>query len=388
VETQLKTPATDKATDKTGDKAMAKVTKELDKFWKFQTKSVAELIESIGGVEEKQEKTFADFKKDLGKSIGAWKPDIDLKLVEEVKGDVEKLCKSVESRDDGIDNFSTTISELALNIDDTLKVLQKKHDSLTKRIEKMEESLTKFPKAGGGQDVSNEIKSLDERFKGRLDDIVGAHKRIEDSLETWRETMGKLVDEFGERQNSWKNHFDEIEKKQAEVIDLVQKGKGGLDDEKIAFKTKEAKKFNNLGVTSFHNGEFELARDQFLEAVQLDPKFAESWNNLGLVYTELQDEDGAKDAFSKAIGINPDLPASYNNLGYIYYKQGNYDRAIEMYDEALERSPDNSSAYTNLGNAHFQQSNREDARKAWEKALEIDPGNEKASRNLKRLDKK
>jgi len=400
VEAQLKKSESTN-TDKTADKTSAKVTKELDKFWKFQTQSVTELIASMGDVEKKQEASFVELRKNLDKSLDAWKPDLDLKPIEDVRGGIDKLREAIESREDGIENFSTTVSELVLNIDDTLKALQEKNEVLAKRVEEMEASLPQFDEyikkmeislakgleSASGPNVSDDIKSLDERFKERLEDIVGAHKRLEENLESWSNTIEDRVKEVGDRQDTWKEYFERLEKKQAEVFDLVQADKGHPDDESMTFKKKEAKKYNNLGVTSFHNGEFELARDQFLEAVELDPKFAESWNNLGLVYTELQDEDGATVAFSKAIDINPDLPASYNNLGYIYYKQGRYDKAIEMYDEALSRSADNSSAYTNLGNAHFKQGDRENAKRAWEKALEIDPGNEKASRNLKRLDR-
>jgi type IV pilus biogenesis/stability protein PilW len=400
VEAQLKKAESGK-TDKGADKATAIITKDLDKFWKFQTKSVAELIASIGETEKKQEQSFAQFKQDLDKSVDGWKPEVDLSPIGELKGEIEKLKSSVESREDGIESFSTTVSELVLNIDDTLKNLQTKNELLADRIEKLETSLPKPEELQkkieiafdeklhnvGGSEVADEIQSLGNRFQSRVDDLLGAHKRIEDHLESWRETLESRVRDLYEHQESWKGHLERLEEKQTEVMELIKDDRERLEDESTRFRAKEAKKFNNLGVTSFHNGEFELARDQFLEAVELDPRFAESWNNLGLVYTELQDEDRATEAFSKAVEINPDLPAAYNNLGYIFYKQGSYDQAIEMYNEALGRSSDNSSAYTNLGNAYFKQGNREEARKAWEKALEIDPGNEKASLNLKRLDK-
>jgi tetratricopeptide (TPR) repeat protein len=403
VEAQLKKAESAKD-DKGPDKTAAKVTKDLDKFWKFQTKSVSELIASIGETEKNQQKSFTDFKKEFDKSLESWKPDVDLKALDDVKGGLHKLEEAVESREDGIENFSTTISELVINLDDSLKILQEKSGTLAERIEKLESAVPqpqefqkKFEETLSDKlenmkapDISSDIKSIGDGFKDRIDDLLGAHKRVEESLETWRGDFESRVKELRENQDAWKEPLERIENKQAEVIELVQhvtRDNDRLEDESTTLKKKEAKKFNNLGVTSFHNGEFELARDQFLEAVSLDPRFAESWNNLGLVYTEMQDEEGATEAFSKAVEINPDLPAAYNNLGYIFYKQGSYGQAIEMYNEALGRTADNSSAYTNLGNAYFKQGNEDDARRAWEKALEIDPGNEKANRNLKRLDK-
>jgi len=385
-------------TDKTADKTATKVTKELDKFWKFQTKSVSELIASLGDAEQKQEKSLSELKTQMDKSFDSWKPDVDLKPVEDVKNDLAQLREAIESRDDGIENFSTTVSELVLNIDDTLKGLQGKNDLLTERlqnlessisqfdtsIEKMEKSIAEKLDSASNQEVSKEISSMDDKFQRRFDDVVGAHERIAQDLSKWCDDNDKKAKD---RRDSWQKSLKRIEQKQSDVMELVRKNRERSEDETTQLKKKEAKKFNNLGVTSFHNGEYELARDQFLEAVDLDSEFAESWNNLGLVYTELEDDPGAREAFSRAIEINPDLPAAYNNLGYIFYKEENYDRAIEMYDEAINRSADNSSAYTNLGNAYFKLGNREDARTAWEKALEIDPANEKAGRNLSQLNK-
>jgi tetratricopeptide (TPR) repeat protein len=379
--------------DDAGEKTAAKVAKELEKFWKFQTKSVSELIASLGDAERKQDQSLNELKKQLSSSLDSWKPDIDLKVVEDVKADVTRLREAVESREDGIENFATTVSELVLNIDDTLKALQEKSEVLAERVEKLETAMpqfdayvTKLEKASNA-DVSKDIQSLDQRFKSRLDEVTGAYERIADNLDSWRDELDKRVKDISDHQGSWREQLERIEKNQTEVMEVVRGGKDRLDDDATQFRKKEAKKFNNLGVTSFHNGEYELARDEFLEAVGLDPEFAESWNNLGLVYTELEDDDGAREAFSRAIEINPDLPAAYNNLGYIFYKQEDYEMAVEMYNEAIKRNAENSSAYTNLGNAYFKQGNRDEASRAWEKALQIDPANEKASRNLDRLRK-
>ncbi len=399
VEQQIKKAQTVKP-DREAEKATTKVTKELDKFWKFQTKSVAELIASIGDSEKTHEKSISELKNGLHKSIQDWKPEQDLKAVDEMKEEIEKLRAAVDSREDGIESFSTTVSELVMNIDDTIKQLQEKNDTLSERIADLESSIpdweafqSKIQKTlvekldkVGSPDLSKEVEALGANYDNRFQEILSAQKHIEDNFNKLRKSIEAREKEASSEQTSWKDNLKRIEDRQVEVIELVQQEKTRLEDESSLLKRKEAKKLNNLGVTSFHNGEFELARDQFKEAVTLYARFAESWNNLGLVLTELQEEESATEAFSKAIELNPELSAAYNNLGYIFYKQGSYDQAIEMYNQALGRSCDNSSAYTNLGNAYFKHGKHEDARNAWEKALQIDPDNEKASRNLKRLE--
>ena len=174
------------------DKTTAKVTKELDKFWKFQTKSVSELIASLGDIESKQDKQLKEFKTQMSKSLDTWKPQIDLKAVDDIKKDVVRLREAVESRDDGIESFSTTVSELMLNIDDTLKGLQGKSDKIVERVEKLESSMPQFDSSirkledtigaklnsTGKNDVSKEIQSLNGRVEERFDDIAGAYDRI------------------------------------------------------------------------------------------------------------------------------------------------------------------------------------------------------------------
>jgi len=392
VEEQLK-----KQSSSGSEKTATKIAKELDKFWKFQTKSVAELISSLGEAEKKQERSLTEFKKEISGLLEGWTPEVDLGKINDLSSEIQGLHKSIDSREEGIESFATTVSDLVMNIDETLKTLREKHDALAGKIseleaaiprpddlaKKIEETLTGLLGKGRQNDLSGEIESI----KNRIGDVLRAYENQEARFGEWQRENDSRARELAERADPWREQLDRIEKRGTELLAAMDKSKEHPEDESVSVKKKEARKYNNLGVSSYHNSEFELAREQFVEAVSLDPDFAECWNNLGLVYTELQQEDDAKDAFSTAIKLNPDLPAAYNNLGYIHYKRGDYDQAIVMYTQALNRSSDSASAYINLGNAYFKRGDREEARTAWEKALEIDPENEKARRNLKRLDK-
>jgi Tfp pilus assembly protein PilF len=393
VEAQAKRPAEPER--KSDDKTSATVTKELDKFWKFQTKSVSELIASIGETEKKQERSFSDIaKKIAGVVEKASKPSDDGALGN-IREDLAKLHAVVESREEGIDNFSTTVSELVMNLDDSMRSLREQAEKLSSRIGKLESSVSEVDKVH--ERVEKVVARALEGDRGKsagidalttpLQSIVEAHRRLEDQMRRWRETMDARVQDMQRDDERWLKRIERIEERQGEAIELIESAQRRHGDEAARSRRKEAKKFNNLGVTSFHNGDLERARDQFVEAVARDAEFAEAFNNLGLVYTELSEEDKASEAFRRAIDLNPDLHAAYNNLGYVFYRQGKYEQAIEMYNEALGRSASSSSAYTNLGNAYFKIGNREEARQAWEKALELDPGNDRAIRNLKRLER-
>src|SRR6187455_1612540 len=56
------------------DDTSAAVARELDKFWKFQTKSVAEMISSFGEVEKRQADTITKLKNDVEKKLNALVP--------------------------------------------------------------------------------------------------------------------------------------------------------------------------------------------------------------------------------------------------------------------------------------------------------------------------
>ncbi len=324
------------------DETSAAVARELDKFWKFQTKSVAEMISSFGEVEKRQADTITKLKTDVEKRLSALVPSEDEaderhETMNAIKDGIAEIKDTIDARNDGFETLTTTVSDLVLGFDDSIK----------------------------------QIKSQWEQIMGRMQALEALAPRLQ-GVES---NVGKAVD-----------NIDRLERNWAEMMDQVRSDRKKDDSAAAQAKRREAMRFNNLGVTSFHNGDMKLARDQFLEALKRDDTFAECYNNLGLVYTELNENDRAADAFSRAVKLNPELHAAYNNLGYVFYKQGNYERAVEMYNEALGRSANNSSAYTNLGNAHFKLGNKDDARRAWQRAIELDPSNEKAQRSLKSLD--
>ena len=324
------------------DETSAAVARELDKFWKFQTKSVAEMISSFGEVEKRQAETITKLKTDVEKRLLTLVPTEDEEherheTMIAIKDGIAEIKDTIDARNDGFETLTTTVSDLVLGFDDSIKQIKEQWTQIMGRIAA--------------------IEALSPRIQG-----VEAN-------------VSKAVD-----------NMDRLERNWAELMDVVRSDRKKDDAAAAQVKRREAMKFNNLGVTSFHNGDMKLACEQFQEAVRRDDTFAECYNNLGLVFTELGENERAAEAFSKAIKLNPELHAAYNNLGYVFYKQGSYGRAVEMYNEALGRSANNSSAYTNLGNAHFKLGNKEDARRAWKKAIELDPSNEKAQRSLKTLD--
>jgi tetratricopeptide (TPR) repeat protein len=371
------------------------VSRELDKFWKFQTKSVTELISSYGEAEKKQQESYAKFISDVEKRIIAFMDDEDSRdeRMNTIRDGVAEIKDTIDARNDGFDSMTTTVSDLVMSFEDNLKEIRTTWQSLAERLDKFEKVASNMKAieniASRMEGMASSIEAM-EKMTGKIDSVDANISRTNDSLDrlqrSWADKVTDKISAVDANVSKTNSNLDRLERNWAELLDAVKaSNKKKADDPAAQTRRREAMKFNNLGVTSFHNGDLTLARDQFLEAVNRDDTFAECYNNLGLVYTELGESGLAADAFSKAIKLNPELHAAYNNLGYVYYKQGEYERAIEMYNEALARSSNNSSAYTNLGNAYFKLGDRREARKAWEMAIELDPANETAQRSLKNL---
>jgi len=454
-----KTAAANKGTD------IKAITKDLDKIWKFHTKSVAEMVSTISDSEKTHKKDLDALEKAVTKSI----EDLQNEQANNGSGDglagmagnISKLSERIDEREESFESLTTTMSDMVIRMQDAIAAVDSKSDEVSKGIGVLqtemptEEAIKRMINESvndidtvDAPDMRETIDEIQKRVDAAMErymksvpdlmqreirkDIESAFERHQDSTpnvdgiveqatRAHRETDRKITQmysEISDRMNSlaenqvnWQKSIEDAIDEQtrrsesyrvaqptepaeppkpAEPPALAEPEKAEAPEEPEVpaiskSHQKEAKKLNNLGVASFHNSAFEMARDQFLDAVKVNPEFAEAFNNLGLAYTELQQEDDASRAFQRAIEINADLHAAYNNLGYVLFKQGEYEQAIEMYNEALGRNPDNSSAHTNLGNAYFKLKRYEDAEDAWSKALELDPGNDRARRNLKRI---
>jgi tetratricopeptide (TPR) repeat protein len=281
--------------------------------------------------------------------------------------DILSTFKELETSSD------TRVSELSRDIERRLEelkgIVQSAEDDKQKRIEAI--SLTLEART---DEIERKIDSGEQCFQSFREEIAGWKNALASNLKSIETELGehrKLVREISD------NHSG--------IRELVETQKKSIEEEEKKRHVAEARRLNNAGVMTYHNGQYEKALELFRRALDLDPSMTEAYNNLGLAYTELNEETKATEAFRKAIELSPELAAAYNNLGYVFYRLGSFEEAIEMYNEAIGRSKNNSSAYTNLGNAYYKLNKIEEAMDAWKKALAIDPANEKARRNLKRF---
>jgi len=104
--------------------------------------------------------------------------------------------------------------------------------------------------------------------------------------------------------------------------------------------------YNNYGVELTHQGQWELAVQQFQEALQLNESDPQVQKNLGNVYLhqahaayERRDIIGAIDVLEQAIALNPELGHAYALLGRIEYDRQRLKEAKAAWERAVALDP-------------------------------------------------
>ena len=175
---------------------------------------------------------------------------------------------------------------------------------------------------------------------------------------------------------------------------------------------KDPALLNDLGLTLFRKGRYELAESKYLRALELRPSYSEARNNLGVNYLEMkrwsdaiaqfklvqddlyyQDQDGAAINMGLAhlgngdyqqalavlrsvVGRRPGDPRARLHLGRVYFALGKSELAVEEYRKALALNRSFANAYYYLALAQVKLKDTEAARSAFREVLRIAPDSE------------
>lgn len=184
-------------------------------------------------------------------------------------------------------------------------------------------------------------------------------------------------------------------------------------------KPWDSRAHNNLGVFYENSGQIEIAQQEFMKAIQLDPDYAAAHFNLGTIYlksgnlTDAEREfmttlklypnhfkahynlgrlygtygkvEEATREYQSALELNPYDPKTHNNLGNIYDDLGRTDEAITEYKLALRLSPDYATAHFNMGVAYLRKGLVESAKAEFAIALKINPDDPTAKQMLQTI---
>ena len=138
-------------------------------------------------------------------------------------------------------------------------------------------------------------------------------------------------------------------------------GGAGIDvDRRIAGCTKIIKSgketpeklataFNNRGNAHHNKGDYDLAVQDFDQAIKLSPTFAFPFYNRALSFVEKGEFDRAIGDYDVYVRLVPADPDGFSSRGIAYNDKGDYDRAIQDYDKAISLKADDAGALNNRG---------------------------------------
>lgn len=136
-----------------------------------------------------------------------------------------------------------------------------------------------------------------------------------------------------------------------------------------------AHQYFQLGARYFRNGNYDLARDRLLRAIELDPRMANAHMTLALTYEQLDNERLATKHHDLAVRYGSNNHNVRNAYAVFLCGQERYDEAREQFRRAVA-IPENDNAEVTLTNAGVCMSRKPDYAQAEEffrEALQREP---------------
>lgn len=144
----------------------------------------------------------------------------------------------------------------------------------------------------------------------------------------------------------------------------------------------EAREAFDAGLSKFHDGKFEDAKQCFSKVILLLPNYSGGWINLGSVEYRLGQLDDAEKHLRKAVHLDPDVTQAWLTLGIIAYQRGEMEAGLSALSQAVYLEPDNAHAHMYLGVLARKRGWLDAAEDELRKAVELDENYAEAQYNL------
>jgi Flp pilus assembly protein TadD len=139
---------------------------------------------------------------------------------------------------------------------------------------------------------------------------------------------------------------------------------------------------NNLGIALADAGRPADAREQYQEALRINPADPDANYNLGIALAGQARYKEAAEYFRRSLKSRPNYPKALDNLGNALARLGHTDQAVEYYRKSLELDAGNAKAHNNLASALSEQGKLDEAVSEFRQALKLKPDFKEAHANL------
>ena len=153
---------------------------------------------------------------------------------------------------------------------------------------------------------------------------------------------------------------------------------------KPASPQDRARIHTELAALYYSRGNYAVALQESMVAIEADGQYGPAYNVLGLVHAELREDAAADKSFQQALAINPNDSEANNNYGSFLCSRGREQASIAYFLAAVKnplyQAPE--SAFTNAGICSRKIGNDKDAEDFLLKALRLQPGQPRALQAL------
>ena len=131
-----------------------------------------------------------------------------------------------------------------------------------------------------------------------------------------------------------------------------------------------------LGARYYRNGQYELARDRLLMAIEKDPRNAIAHSTLALTYEQLDNLRLATESYETALRIAPQDFSVLNTYAVFLCRYGKFDDAQKYFDRAINirENDDAEITLTNAGICMMEKPDPVQAEKYFRAALDYKAG--------------
>jgi tetratricopeptide (TPR) repeat protein len=132
-----------------------------------------------------------------------------------------------------------------------------------------------------------------------------------------------------------KGDLDKAEEEFKLVLDKVMAAQG--DYKKDAASSVRA--LSGLGEIAVRKGDFETAKKNFSQALDVSPQDQVAAYNVGEIFFSNQQIDDAIKYLELATQIKKDWSKPYLRLGYVYLNKGDFTKSLESFNKFIELDP-------------------------------------------------
>ncbi len=317
--------------------------------------------------------------------------------LEDILKKMEEVSSHLTGIREGIDKSGDRMVEvISQGFDKFVEkdLFTEKLDDVTKRLDGVTEKL---------DDSSGKIIETSESLGAKISEIV--EKASQERIQVLSSGMEKLTVDLEDISGKMEGAREKVEAKLEEiktdtaqqvsqisekVAESSQEQQGALNEMKellslhsVEVKDNRVRELNRSAIVHFNNSEYDLARQELNEALDLSPESPELLANLAHIEASLGNLQLAEKHFREALRTDPDLEPAISGLGTVMVMSGRPGDTIEFLQKYLEDGSDSStSILIALSRAHASQGNHDKALSILERAEKAAPGHPELEQEL------